>query len=195
MNIQSVRSKIRLIKLDIDRYGEECKKSGLASRWDYSKSTWAYVKNFKFLFFFRLYCFRVILYYRIPFLKRLLGWLFKPEFDSILIACPRVAGGGILLSHAFCTVLNCDHIGTGCTFLQGVTLGNKYKDGKWVRPYLESNITVFAHVTIIGDVHVGNNVVIGAGSVVTKSIPDNCVVVGNPARIIMRNGIRVDEPL
>ena len=34
------------------------------------------------------------------------------------------------------------------------------------------------------DVTIGNNVVIGAGTVVTKSIPDNSVVVGNPGRII-----------
>ena len=37
---------------------------------------------------------------------------------------------------------------------------------------------------IIGAVHVGNNVVVGAGSVVVKDIPDNCVVAGNPAKII-----------
>lgn len=41
-------------------------------------------------------------------------------------------------------------------------------------------------VTIIGNVHIGNNVVVGAGSVVVKDVPDNCVVAGNPARIIKR---------
>lgn len=33
-------------------------------------------------------------------------------------------------------------------------------------------------------VHIGSNVVIGSGSVVTKDIPDNCVAVGNPAKVI-----------
>lgn len=39
---------------------------------------------------------------------------------------------------------------------------------------------------MIGNVIIGNNVVVGAGTVVTKSIPDNCTVVGNPMRIIKR---------
>lgn len=39
-------------------------------------------------------------------------------------------------------------------------------------------------MTIIGGVTIGNNVVIGAGSVVVKDIPDNCVAVGNPCRVI-----------
>lgn len=42
-------------------------------------------------------------------------------------------------------------------------------------------------MVIIGNVHIGNNVIIGAGSVVVKDVPDNAVVVGNPARIIKYN--------
>ena len=41
-----------------------------------------------------------------------------------------------------------------------------------------------ATVTIIGHVKIGNNVVVGAGSVVVKDVPDNCIVAGNPAKII-----------
>ena len=46
------------------------------------------------------------------------------------------------------------------------------------------NVSIGANVNIIGNITIGNNVEIGAGSVVVKDIPDNCVVVGNPARII-----------
>lgn len=49
-------------------------------------------------------------------------------------------------------------------------------DGSWIG----------THVAVIGDVHIGKNCVIGANSVVTKDVPDYCVVVGNPARIIKR---------
>ena len=38
-----------------------------------------------------------------------------------------------------------------------------------------------------GGVKIGNNVIIGAGSVVVKDVPDNCVVAGNPAKIIKNN--------
>lgn len=50
-------------------------------------------------------------------------------------------------------------------------------------------------MTVIGNINIGNNVTIGAGSVVIKSIPDNCVVVGNPARIVKKNGEKVSIPL
>jgi acetyltransferase-like isoleucine patch superfamily enzyme len=42
------------------------------------------------------------------------------------------------------------------------------------------------HCAIIGDVHIGRNCVVGANSVVTKDIPDFCVVVGNPGKIIKK---------
>ena len=43
----------------------------------------------------------------------------------------------------------------------------------------------------MGNVTIGNNVIIGAGCVVTKDLPDNCTVVGNPARIVRLNGVKV----
>jgi len=49
---------------------------------------------------------------------------------------------------------------------------------------IEKNVWVAANVTIIGGVTVGENSVIAAGSVVTKDVPPNTLVGGNPARII-----------
>ena len=51
-------------------------------------------------------------------------------------------------------------------------------------PTIGDNVEVGANVVIIGDIEIGNNVVIGAGSVVVKSIPSNCIVAGNPAKVI-----------
>ena len=42
------------------------------------------------------------------------------------------------------------------------------------------------NVTVIGGVTIGDNVVVGAGSVVTKDVPPWCVVAGNPAQIVKR---------
>lgn len=48
-----------------------------------------------------------------------------------------------------------------------------------------NNVFIGMKTTILKGVHVGNNVIIGANSPVNKNIPDNCVVAGNPARVIM----------
>lgn len=104
----------------------------------------------------------------------------------------KCGGGGIFFAHPYSTVLNCEHIGYGCAFAHCTTFGNKWKNGRLVRPYLEDNVHVGANVVVIGDVHIGNNVRIGAGTVLTKSVPDNCTVVGNPARIIYKDGQKVN---
>ena len=48
---------------------------------------------------------------------------------------------------------------------------------------------------VFGKIKIGNNVVIGAGTVLKKSVPDNCVVIGNPARIIKKDGKKVNITL
>ena len=56
--------------------------------------------------------------------------------------------------------------------------------------YIGNNTIIGIRSIILPGVNVGSHVVVGAGSVVTKNVPDYCVVAGNPARII-REGIRV----
>lgn len=48
---------------------------------------------------------------------------------------------------------------------------------------IDDNVYISTGVTILGPVTNGNNVTIGAGAVVVKDIPDNCVVAGVPAKI------------
>ncbi|MBY0200155.1 sugar O-acetyltransferase [Priestia megaterium] len=50
--------------------------------------------------------------------------------------------------------------------------------------YIEDNVWIGAQSVVLPGVHIGKNAVIGAGSVVTKSIPANVVAVGNPCRVI-----------
>lgn len=56
-------------------------------------------------------------------------------------------------------------------------------------------MTIHCNSVIVGNIIIGNNVVIGAGTVLTKSVPDNCVVVGNPAFILRENGNKVNKKL
>ncbi|MFC2694612.1 MAG: DapH/DapD/GlmU-related protein [Lactobacillus sp.] len=56
-----------------------------------------------------------------------------------------------------------------------------------LRPvHLERNCWLGANVTILPGITVGENAIVGAGAVVTKDVPANTVVVGNPARIIRK---------
>lgn len=66
---------------------------------------------------------------------------------------------------------------------QGVTVGNKGV-GSERHPILGNNIIFGANSIVVGPITVGNNVIIAAGAVVTKDVPDNCVVGGVPAKIL-----------
>jgi len=50
--------------------------------------------------------------------------------------------------------------------------------------HIKRNVWIGVNVTILPGVTIGENAVIGAGAIVTKDVPDNAVVVGNPARVI-----------
>ena len=50
--------------------------------------------------------------------------------------------------------------------------------------HIKKNAWIGARVSILPGVTIGENAIVGTGSIVTKDIPDNCVAVGNPARVI-----------
>jgi putative colanic acid biosynthesis acetyltransferase WcaB len=95
-------------------------------------------------------------------------------------------GGGIIIDHGQALVLNRNVVlGENCRLRNSTTIGIKMgKDGNYKSPVIGNNVDIGANVVILGEIKIGNNVIIGAGSVVIKSIPENSVVVGNPARII-----------
>jgi serine O-acetyltransferase len=91
-------------------------------------------------------------------------------------------GGGVLTGHPYCTILNAESIGENFYVNHLVTVGEI--NGK--RPTIGNNVSIYTGAIVIGDISIGDNCKIGAGAVVTKSIPENAVVVGNPARIIKK---------
>lgn len=76
-------------------------------------------------------------------------------------------------------------IGNNCTIYQGVTIGGIR--GKGV-PRIGDDVVIFSSSQVIGNVKLGDNVVVGAGAVVVKDAPNNSVVVGVPANIISHHG-------
>lgn len=94
---------------------------------------------------------------------------------------------GFCIFHGVGDVIVCHKAGKNFSVYQNVTIGKNYR--KVVNgvdtPSFGDNVSVYANSVVIGGITIGNNVKIGAGSVVTKDVPDNCTVVGNPMRIIM----------
>ena len=79
-------------------------------------------------------------------------------------------------------------IGDNVTVYQGVTLGGTGKDTGKRHPTIGSNVTIGAGAKVLGPFTVGDNSKIGASAVVLKAVPPNCTVVGNPGRVVRRQG-------
>lgn len=70
---------------------------------------------------------------------------------------------------------------------QQVTIGsNDLQNSRGGAPTIDNNCLIGAGAKIIGNVHVGNNVRIGANAIVVDDVPDNCTVVMNKPRVILR---------
>lgn len=126
--------------------------------------------------------YRTLFYYRIGKVSLLVSWLWRGS-DSFYPLCKKM-GGGVFAIHPYATILNARSIGRNFSCRQCTTIGNKQDNKPNERPTIGDNVTLGANVVIIGNIHIGNNVIVGAGSVVVKDVPDNCVVAGNPAKVI-----------
>lgn len=90
-------------------------------------------------------------------------------------------GYGLYIGHGISMVVNPNAIiGNNCNLSQGLTIGTNYKKSA----VIGDNVYIGPSVCLIEDVKIGKNVTIGAGSIVTKDIPENSTAVGNPAKIL-----------
>ena len=105
-------------------------------------------------------------------------------------------GRGMVIDHGMGVVIGeTAEIGDNCTIYQGVTLGGTGKDVGKRHPTLGNNVMVGAGAKVLGPFTIGDNTKIAANAVVLEEIPENCTAVGIPAKIVRREGVRVENDL
>lgn len=136
---------------------------------------------------------------RIPVLKQFLNlfYLIGKSFVvlglGIYIPVKADIGKGFVI-HNFSGIFICETtIGENFIVFQNVTMG--FLRGKPNPPRLGNNVFLAAGAKVLGDITVGNNVAVGANSVVVNDVPDNCTVMGVPARVISRDTSWITEKL
>lgn len=76
-------------------------------------------------------------------------------------------------------------IGENCLIAQNVTIGRNFGDVKV--PKIGNDVYIGTGSVVFGEIEIGDNVIIGSNTLVNKSIPSDCTVVGNPMKIIDKN--------
>lgn len=162
------------VKQDYKAYGLTPKKAlwGL-----FTLSTFSLILVYRFSQLFRKK--------RIPILPGLLFTLNK-FLHGCEISPSAEIGPGFRVAHSVGIVIG-PEVKTGSNFelFHNVTLGssNKRRDGQ-IYPIIGNNVTIFTGACVVGPITIGNNVSVGANSVVNKDVPTNVVVAGNPAKVI-----------
>ncbi|MGH1393592.1 MAG: serine O-acetyltransferase [Trichormus sp.] len=140
--------------------------------------------------------FRNVYYYRIK-EGGAIGFVLTQIFRIVYKPCPSLfisanhIGSGLFIQHGFSTIIAAESIGENCWINQQVTVGYTTHG----RPTIGNNVAISAGAKVVGKITIDDNVIVGANAVVVKNVPKNCVVVGVPAYIVKRDGIKVKEKL
>lgn len=126
-------------------------------------------KTFKSNFFFfrpLQFCFRLLFHLEIP---------------------TRFFKNGLYLIHPYNVIIHPDSkMGSNITIHHNVTIATIKTGKNKGAPIIEDNVVIYPHSVILGNVTIGKDSIVGAGSVVVHSVPANCSVAGNPARVVSK---------
>lgn len=129
---------------------------------------------------------------KLPFLPRLIAHLNR-FLTGIEIHPAAQIGQGVFIDHGMGVVIGETAIvGDSTIIYQDVTLGGTGKETGKRHPTLGRNVVVGAGAKVLGNIQIGDNVRIGAASVVLRDVPSNCTVVGIPGRIRQQKSDSID---
>ena len=113
-------------------------------------------------------------------------------FTGVDIHPGALLGRRLFIDHATGVVIGETAIvGSDVTMYQGVTLGGTGKQHGKRHPTVCDGVFIGNNANVLGNITVGENSRVGAGSVVLSDVPPNSTVVGVPAHIVYRNGERI----
>jgi serine O-acetyltransferase len=108
---------------------------------------------------------------------------------GISLPAPCEIGEGLYIGHYGSIILAAEcRVGHNCSLAQNVTVGVAGSGDDRGAPVIGNRVFIGAHSIIVGRITVGDDAVICAGSVVTRSVPARAVVMGNPARVVSYDG-------
>lgn len=151
-----------------------------------------------------LFCYpglQALFFHRFAHFLYRIGIFFLPRFISHLarfltgveIHPGAQIGKGVFIDHGMGVVIGETAIvGDNCLIYQGVTLGGTGKEAGKRHPTLSENVVVGSGAKILGNIKIGNDVRIGAASVVLRDVPSNCTIVGVPGRVVHRSEVKAN---
>jgi serine O-acetyltransferase len=140
-------------------------------------------KDFRNLYYYRLKC--IAKNIKNSFFKRgvvaiilLISEFTLRKYNTLLISGD--IGGGLVLIHAYFSILSPQKMGENCKIWHEVTIG--YRD--YIAPIIGDNVQISPGAKIIGNIYIGDNSKIGPNALVLENIPENSVVVSAKATIL-----------
>ena len=107
---------------------------------------------------------------------------------GIEIDYPVQIGKGLFIAHPYGITINDKVvIGQNCNIHKGVTIGQENRGIRKGTPTMGNNVWIGMNSTVVGSIHIGNDVLIAPNTYLNSDVPDHSIVIGSPAKIISRN--------
>jgi len=126
----------------------------------------------------------------------LLLYILRKKY-GLEISSSATIGKGFYIGHPFCITIGGDvKIGNNVNVSKGVTIGvapppthKNAVDAIWGSPQIGNCVMICVNATIVGDITIGDDVVIGPGALVNRDVPSHSVVIGNPGVVHAKSDV------
>lgn len=120
---------------------------------------------------------------------------FSEILTGIELPCEATVGRRFRIDHFGGIIISGDAVfGDDCVVRNGVTVGLRHA-GQRGSPVIGNRVDIGAGAKILGAIHIGDDVAIGANAVVLVDVPANSIAVGVPARVLPRRSSMRDQAL